>query len=400
MDPNKNPFAPGAGSQPPELAGREAIIHEAQIALSRVIQGRSAQSQILLGLRGVGKTVLLNRIERLAEDTGYLTSYIEARDDTSLAALLYPRVHQVLRKLSLIESAKSKAISALKGLKSFAGAFKLSIGDVAIAYDPEPGVADSGIIEEDLTELFLLVGEAASSSKRGWALLIDEVQYLSQADLSALIAALHRVGQKNLPVIFFGAGLPQLAGMAGEAKSYAERLFTYPEVGALNAESAQKAIRQPIEDEGELIDPEAVEAIAQKTHGYPYFLQEWGFQAWTHANGESITLRDAEAATQAALRRLDEGFFNVRLERLTPKERDYVFAMARLGDGPYRSTEVANRMGESPQSLGPLRARLISKGMVYSPAHGDIAFTVPMFADFLRRNFPDNMIPRAPKNES
>lgn len=400
MDPNKNPFAPGAGSQPPELAGREAIIHEAQIALSRVIQGRSAQSQILLGLRGVGKTVLLNRIERLAEDTGYLTSYIEARDDTSLAALLYPRVHQVLRKLSLIESAKSKAISALKGLKSFAGAFKLSIGDVAIAYDPEPGVADSGIIEEDLTELFLLVGEAASSSKRGWALLIDEVQYLSQADLSALIAALHRVGQKNLPVIFFGAGLPQLAGMAGEAKSYAERLFTYPEVGALNSESAQKAIRQPIEDEGEQIDPEAVEAIAQKTRGYPYFLQEWGFQAWTHANGERITLLDAQAATQAALRRLDEGFFNVRLERLTPKERDYVFAMARLGDGPYRSTEVANRMGESPQSLGPLRARLISKGMVYSPAHGDIAFTVPMFADFLRRNFPDNMIPRSPKDES
>lgn len=399
MDPNKNPFAPGAGSQPPELAGREAIIYEAQIALSRVIQGRSAQSQILLGLRGVGKTVLLNRIERLAEDTGYLTSYIEARDDTSLAALLYPRVHQVLRKLSLIESAKAKAIAALKGLKSFAGAFKLSIGDVGIAYDPEPGVADSGIIEEDLTELFLLVGEAASTSKRGWALLIDEVQYLSQADLSALIAAIHRVGQKNLPVIFFGAGLPQLAGMAGEAKSYAERLFTYPEVGALNSESAQKAIRQPIEDEGEQIDAAAVEAIAQKTHGYPYFLQEWGFQAWTLAKGESITLLDTEAATQAALRRLDEGFFNVRLERLTPKERDYVFAMTSLGDGPYRSTEVANRMRESPQSLGPLRARLISKGMVYSPAHGDIAFTVPMFSDFLRRNFGDNKILRSTKDE-
>lgn len=399
MDPTKNPFAPGAGSQPPELAGRETIISQAQVALSRVIQGRPAQSQILLGLRGVGKTVLLNRIEGLAEDTGYLTSYIEARDDTTLATLIYPRLHQVLRKLSSVESAKAKAIAALKGLKSFAGAFKLTIGDVGIAYEPEPGVADSGIMDEDLTDLFLLVGEAAALSKRGWALLIDEVQYLAQADLSALIVALHRVGQKNLPVIFFGAGLPQLAGMAGEAKSYAERLFTYPEVGALGHESALRAIRQPIEDEGERIEPAAVEAIALKTHGYPYFLQEWGFQAWTMANGDRINLADAEAATHAALRRLDEGFFNVRLERLTPKERDYVFSMASLGDGPYRSTEVANRMKESTQSLGPLRARLISKGMVYSPAHGDIEFTVPMFADFLRRSFGDNGILRTRKSD-
>lgn len=393
MDPTKNPFAPGAGSQPPELAGRQSIIRDAQVALARVIQGRPAQSQILLGLRGVGKTVLLNRVERLAEEAGYLTAFIEARDDVALASLLYPRLHQVLRKLSLVESAKTKSIAALKGLKSFAAAFKVTVGDVSIAYDPDPGVADSGLIEEDLTELFLLVGEAAASSKRGWALLIDEVQYLSQADLSALIVAIHRVGQKNLPIIFFGAGLPQLAGMAGDAKSYAERLFTFPEVGALDVPSAQSAIQQPIHDEGERIDRAAVDSIVHQTHGYPYFLQEWGFQAWNHAqDGQNITLTDVKAANHTALKRLDEGFFNVRLERLTPKERDYVFAMASLGDGPYRSTEVAQRMGESTQSLGPLRARLIGKGMVYSPAHGDIAFTVPMFADFLRRNFADHRL--------
>lgn len=386
MDPTRNPFAPGAGAQPPELAGRESIIQDAKVALSRVIQGRPAQSQMLLGLRGVGKTVLLNRVEGFAEEMGYLTSFIEAREDSPLAVLLYPRLHKVLRRLSMVEAAKSKAVAALQALRSFAGAFKVSVGDVTIAHDPSPGVADSGIIEEDLVDMFLLVGEAAASSNKGWALLIDEVQYLSQADLSALIVALHRVGQKGLPVIFFGAGLPQVAGLAGDAKSYAERLFTYPDVGALSAESAQRAIRQPIEDEGEKIDAEAVEAIAKRTQGYPYFLQEWGFQAWNHAQGQSIHPEDVNAANQAALRRLDDGFFKVRLERLTPKERDYVQAMACLGEGPYRSNDVAQKMGESTQSLGPIRARLISKGMIYSPAYGDIAFTVPMFADFLRRN--------------
>lgn len=388
MDTTRNPFAPGAGTQPPELAGRDAIIDDARIALARVIEGRAAQSQILLGLRGVGKTVLLNRIEQMAEDAGYLTSFIEARDDVSLPTLLYPRLHQVLRKLSFVEAAKAKAIVALGALKSMASKFKVTMGDISIAYDPEPGVADSGIIEEDLTDLFLLVGQAAAASNRGWAVLIDEVQYLKKEDLSALIVALHRIGQKGLPVIFFGAGLPQLAGMAGDAKSYAERLFTYPEVGELPQEAARLAIRQPIETAGEVITPDAVDSIVERTHGFPYFLQEWGFTTWNTARGSEITMSDVDQANAAALRRLDDGFFNVRLERLTPKERDYVLAMASLGDGPYRSTEVARRMGEEIQSLGPLRARLISKGMVYSPAHGDIAFTVPMFAEFIRRSFP------------
>lgn len=393
MDPVRNPFAPGAGSQPPELAGRRAIVDEARIALHRVIQGRSSQSQLLLGLRGVGKTVLLNKIEELALDAGYLTSFIEAPEDRPLPDLLYPKLHQVLRKLSVADAAKAKAVMALRALKSFASAFRVTVGDVSIAYEPEEGTADSGDLDADLSELFLLVGQAAKEAGKGWALLIDEVQYLSGKDLSALIVALHRASQKNLPIIFFGAGLPQLAGMAGDAKSYAERLFTYPTVDALDVDSACHAIRQPVEDEQESIEDPAVAAIVAQTKGYPYFLQEWGFQAWNHAQGERITRMDVESATQAAMRRLDEGFFNVRLERLTPRERDYVYAMASLGTGPYRSNDVAHCLGDTTQSLGPCRAKIISKGMIYSPAHGDIAFTVPMFDDFLRRNFPERVAP-------
>ena len=391
MDPVRNPFVPGAGSQPPELAGRRAIVEEAQVALHRVIQGRASQSQLLLGLRGVGKTVLLNKIEELAQDAGYLTSFIEAPENRPLPDLLYPKLHQVLRKLSVAESAKAKAVAALRALKAFASAFKVTIGDVSIAYEPDEGTADSGDLDSDLAELFLLVGEAARGAARGWALLIDEVQYLSSKDLSALIVALHRTSQKNLPIIFFGAGLPQLAGMAGDAKSYAERLFTYPTVDALDPESARQAIRQPVEDEHEAIEDAAVFAIAERTKGYPYFLQEWGFQAWNHAQGDKITQADVELATTTAMRRLDEGFFNVRLERLTPREREYVYAMASLGEGPYRSNDVAHCLGDTTQSLGPCRAKIISKGMIHSPAHGDIAFTVPMFDEFLRRNFPDRV---------
>ncbi len=390
MDPVRNPFAPGAGSQPPELAGRGRIIDDARVTLQRILAGRSSQSQLLLGLRGVGKTVLLNRIETMAQEQGFVSSFIEAPEDRALPELLYPKLHQVLRKFSLKESAKAKAVAALQALKSFASAFKVSVGDVSIAYEPEVGVADSGNLDDDLTELFLLVGEAAKAAEKGWALLIDEVQYLTDRDLSALIVALHRVNQKNLPIVFFGAGLPQLAAMAGDAKSYAERLFIYPDVDALDLNAASDAIRQPVEDEGESIDYDAVQEIVATTRGYPYFLQEWGFQAWNQAEGGAITKADVMLATTQALRRLDDGFFNVRLERLTPKEREYVFAMASLGHGPYRSTDVANKLGESIQSLGPCRSKIISKGMIYSPAYGDIAFTVPMFDDFIRRNFSNH----------
>jgi hypothetical protein len=387
MDPVRNPFAPGAGSQPPELAGRDAIIADAATALQRAIIGKHGRSQILLGLRGVGKTVLLNKIEELATQYGHVTSFIEAPESKPLTELLYPRLHQVVRQLSLIDSAKASAFQAMRALRAFASVFKISVGDFSISVDPEEGVADSGNLEYDLSDLFLRIGAAAQAAGRGWTLLIDEVQYLNETEYGAVIVAIHRINQKNLPVMFFGAGLPQVAALSGDAKSYAERLFAYPAIGPLSDEAAEEAIRQPIEKEGESISPEALAQIVGKTHGYPYFLQEWGYQTWNAADASPIDREDVASASQAALRRLDEGFFKVRFDRLTPKEREYVIAMAHLGKGPYRSSDVADRLGENVQSLGPRRAKIISKGMIYSPAHGDIAFTVPMFEEYLKRNW-------------
>jgi len=387
MDPIRNPFAPGAGSQPPELAGREEIIAAADAALQRILLGRPAQSQMLLGLRGVGKTVLLNKIEQMAEEHGYLTSFIEAPEDRKLVDLLYPKVHQLLRKLSVMEAARTATHSALRALRSFAGAFKISVGDFDVSVDPEPGVADSGNLEYDVTELFLKVGGAAKAAGRGWVLLIDEVQYLSPDELAALIVAIHRINQKGLPLLIFGAGLPAIAALSGDAKSYAERLFIFPKVDALPPAAAAAAIRQPIEEEGEAINPDVLDKVVAQTRGYPYFLQEWGYQLWNAAQGSPIDTACLPTAEAAALRRLDEGFFKVRIDRLTPKEKEYVVAMARLGAGPYRSADVADMLGEKMTTLGPRRSQIIAKGMIYSPAHGDIAFTVPMFDEYLHRHW-------------
>lgn len=387
MDPVRNPFAPGAGSKPPELAGRDTIIEDASVALKRSISARHARSQMLLGLRGTGKTVLLNTIENLAEDEGFLTSTIEAPEDKPLADLLYPRLQQVLRKLSLVEAAKAKAYEASKALRSFASAFKIQMGDFSVSVDPEPGVADSGNLEYDLSDMFVAVGQAAQAAGKGWCLLVDEVQYLKEDELAALIVAIHKISQKQLPVLFFGAGLPQLAGLSGDAKSYAERLFSYPKVGPLDAVAARHAINGPIEDEGEEITGDALEKLIEVTEGYPYFLQEWGFQAWNTAAHSPITVADIDVANDAALKRLDDGFFQVRFDRLTPKEREYVIAMSELGKGPYRSSDVAEQLGEPVNRLGPRRAQIIAKGMIYSPQYGDIDFTVPMFDDYLRRHW-------------
>lgn len=387
MDPVRNPFAPGAGSQPPELAGRHEIIAAADTALQRVLLGKPAQSQMLLGLRGVGKTVLLNKIEQLAENHGYLTSFIEAPEDKKLVELLYPKVHQVLRKLSLSEAAKAATHQAMRALRSFAGAFKISVGDFEVSVDPEPGVADSGNLEYDLTELFLKVGDAAKAAGKGWVLLIDEVQYLKPVELGALIVAIHRINQKGLPVLLFGAGLPAIAALSGDAKSYAERLFNFPKVDALSNDDAANAIKQPIEEEEETIDDELLGRIISQTQGYPYFLQEWGYQVWNASAQSPFSIDCLELAEAEALRRLDEGFFKVRIDRLTPKEKEYVIAMAGLGAGPYRSSDVADKLGEKLTTLGPRRAQIIAKGMIYSPAHGDIAFTVPMFDEYLKRHW-------------
>jgi len=387
VDPVRNPFAPGAGSRPPELAGRDSILQDATTAIQRALIGKPSRSQMLLGLRGVGKTVLLNKIEEIAEHAGHITSFIEAPEGKSLSELLVPKINQALRKLSLTEQAKSKAHQALRALRSFASVFQLSYGEVSLSVDPEVGVADSGDIESDLAELFIRVGEAAKAAGKAWTLLIDEVQYLRSGDLAALIVALHKISQKDLPVLFFGAGLPQVAALSGDAKSYAERLFHYPAVGPLLRDDAKSAIRQPIENEGESISEDALNEILLKTRGYPYFLQEWGYQCWNIAQSTQIELSDASQAAVEATRRLDDGFFKVRFDRLTPKEREYVIAMAQIGPGPYRSSDIATALNETHQSLGPRRAQIISKGMIFSPSHGDIAFTVPMFNDYLIRNY-------------
>ena len=341
---------------------------------------------MLLGLRGTGKTVLLNHIAKLAREHQALTVMIEAPETGELPRQLVPRLLKVLRKLSVSEKAKALTHSAMRALRSFAGAFRVEVAEVGISVDPEPGSADSGLLDMDLPELLERIGRAAQADGRAVVLMIDEVQYLSQEELGAVITALHRTNQEGLPLLFFGAGLPQIAGLAGDAKSYAERLFRYEDIGALSEVDASAAIREPITAEGEAIDAAAVRAIVSETGGYPYFLQEWGYQVWNAATMSPIDASTVEEATALALKRLDSGFFKVRMDRLTPKEREYVNAMADLpGEGPYRSGDVAEALGEPATRMGPRRQAIIRKGMIYSPAHGDIAFTVPGFKDYLRR---------------
>lgn len=388
MDPVTNPFAPGAGSRPPALVGREELEQAATVALKRIKAGRHAKSAMLLGLRGVGKTVLLVRILEIAEGEGYLTSLIEAPEDRRLAGLFVPKMRSLLYKLSGVEKARYVANRALGALRNFASAFKVSYGDLEVGVQAQPGLASSGDLETDFPELLVLLGEASKAAEKPVAILIDEVQYLSEHDLGALIVALHRISQRGLPLIFFGAGLPQLAALSGEVKSYAERLFDYPAVGALSASSAGEAIRLPIESAGESIDSEALRIIVDRTEGYPYFLQEWGSHTWSVADISPITVAHVEAASVSAIAALDRSFFRVRFDRLTPREQEYLRAMAELGHGPHRSGDIASELGIPVTSAGPLRTALIRKGMIWSPSHGDTAFTVPMFHEYMVRAMP------------
>lgn len=388
MDPTRNPFSPGAGARPPELAGREAIVESATIALQRIARGRQEKSQMLLGLRGVGKTVLLNRIGQIAEEMGAIVVTLEAPEGQRLAAFLAPALKSVLLKLSRVEQARDLAQRALGALRGFASAFTVSIGEIDVAIAPET-VADSGNLEVDLPELMTCVGKAAQAAGKTVVILLDEVQYLSEEDLRGLIVAMHRIAQRGWPAILFGAGLPQVAALAGEAKSYAERLFDYPAVGPLLPDAARTALLDPIEEEGEAIDNEALNRILTITEGYPYFLQEWGKHSWNTAKQSPIQASDVEQASTLATEALDRSFFRVRFDRLTPREQDYLRAMASLGAGPLRSGDIAEVLGISVQSAGPLRSGLIRKGMIWSPAHGQTAFTVPMFDAFMVRAMPE-----------
>lgn len=351
------------------------------------MNGKSARSIMLLGLRGTGKTVLLNEIGRNAEEAGLLVSRVESPEGERLARLLYPEMRKVMRSLSGVEAAKSMATRGLKGLRNFASVFNIEVAGVSIGVEAEdePGLADSGDLQYDLPDLFMLIGKAAQAAGRGWLLLIDEVQYLSESDLRALIVSLHRMAQDGMPVLLVGAGLPQIARLAGEAKSYAERLFLFPAVGPLDPSSAAQAVEKPIVEEEASIGPDALTAIVDRTRGYPFFLQEWASVVWNNAEGPSITLSDVEESYAETLALLDDGFFKVRIDRLTKAEVQFVKAMAHLGDGPYAMADIAKAMGRTLNSLGPARANIISKGMIYSTDHGYLDFSVPLFAEFMRR---------------
>jgi len=391
MDRIHNPFSPGAGSPPPELAGRDGILDQARVLLGRAQVGRPEKSLLLTGLRGVGKTVLLNEIEHLAQGGGYRTILVEALENKSMAVLLIPHLRRLLFELDRTAGAGNKVRRAVGVLKSFISGVKVKVGEVEFGLDiePEQGAADSGDLEVDLPNLFTAVAEAAQERKAALAVLIDEIQYFSLPELSALIMALHKMQQRQLPLVLIGAGLPILPGLAGESKSYAERLFNFPAIGPLAESDAAKALRDPIEEAGEAIDPAALQEVFRLTRGYPYFLQEWGYQAWNQAGASPITLQDVREATELVARRLDENFFRVRFDRLTPREKQYLRAMAELGPGPHRTADIAGALKARITSLGPVRASLIRKGMIYSPAHGEMAFTVPLFDGFMRRAIPE-----------
>jgi len=390
MDNIKNPFSPGAGSPPPELAGRDGILAQARVLLGRVKAKRPEKSLLLTGLRGVGKTVLLNEIERIAQAAGYRTILVEAHEGKSLAVLLAPHLRRLLFDLDRMAGAGDKVRRGLGVLKSFVGAIKVKVGDIDIGLDIEPvkGDADSGDLEVDLPSLFVAVAEAAEDRGVGVAVLIDEIQYFSASELSALIMAMHKMQQRQLPLVLVGAGLPILPGLAGESKSYAERLFSFPDIGPLPAPDAVKALNDPVVAAGEAFEPGALNAIFEVTKGYPYFLQEWGYQVWNHAVASPITQSTVAESSALVSRRLDENFFRVRYDRLTPREKMYLRAMAELGAGPYRTGDIADTMKVKINTLGPVRSSLIKKGMVYSPSHGDMAFTVPLFDEFMRRAIP------------
>ncbi len=390
MDPVTNPFSPGAGSPPSELVGRDPIISQAKILLGRVKNKRPEKSMLLTGLRGVGKTVLLNEIERIARGQDYRTIFIEAHENKALGPLLAAPLRGLLYDLDRMEGVKRKVRRGLSVLRSFISALQLTFSDITIGLDieGEKGCADSGDLEIDLPDLFIAIGEAAEERRSAIAIFIDEIQYLSKKELGALIMAMHKVQQRQLPIILLAAGLPILPGLAGDSKSYAERLLSFPNVGALSQQDAMRALKEPAANAGVEFEQKALEEIFRLTKGYPYFLQEWGYQAWNLAETSPITLKIAKSATSSVIPRLDKNFFRVRFDRLTPSEKNFLRAKAQLGKGCHRIGDIADLLATKANALSPVRAKLIKKGMIYSPSYGDIDFTVPLFGEFMIRAMP------------
>ncbi len=391
MDRIRNPYAPGAGTPPPELVGRDEIREDVRVALERVRIGRSSKNVVMVGLRGVGKTVLLDRMREDAEKSGFYTLQIEAPENRSLPAIIAPQLSAVLLQLSTRQKSKQLAEKALRVLAGFINAVKVKYHDVEISLNVEPefGLADTGDLEYDLRELFASVGNAAQADRNCVAIFLDELQYVKEPELAALISTFHFIAQRKLPIVMVGAGLPQVRGQLGRAKSYAERMFDFPQIGALSHQDAKTAIAKPASDEGVEFEPAAIGKLIDESECYPYFLQSWGKYVWNVADSSPITVEAVELASDLAVADLDVNFFLVRFDRLTQWEKRYLRAMAQLGKGPHRSGDVAQQLRRGVTSVGKIRSNLIAKGMIWSPSHGDTAFTVPMFDQFMIRIMPE-----------
>jgi hypothetical protein len=390
MDPVANPFRPGAGTPPAELAGRDELLRDAAIALARLRSGNFSKSRILTGLRGVGKTVLLNRIRQEAEKEGMVCIRLEAPEGRSLPSLLAPGLRTALLKLDRMRAASEGAKRALRALAGFAKSMKLTYRDLDLKLDieAEPGLADAGNLEDSLPELLVAAGHAAREKDSLVVIFIDELHVIETRELAALVMALHVASQDLLPITLVGAGLPQIPARMGEAKTYAERLFDFPRVGPLDPAAAERALRIPAQQYQVEFTPEAVEEILRVTDGYAYFLQEWGKHSWDVAQESPITLEDVRRGSDEARTALDENFFSVRFGQLTAKQKQYLRAMAELGPGPHRSGDIAAALGKKVAAVAMTRDQLIAKGMIFSPVFGETAFTVPLFDDFMKRILP------------
>jgi len=396
MKAERNPYTPNAGAVPPVIAGREDLEKRFSVLLSRVLNGRSEQSMIVTGLRGVGKTVLLEQFRKVAEAQNWVVidREINKHEEDDFRRSLTGWMHSALLRLSPKERWSERLKTALGVLRSFSLSVdpegRLSGGiDVEIQH----GYADQGVLQQDVTDLFVAVGEAAKEHKRGIILLLDEIQFLTPAQLEAIIAGLHKTIQRGFPVTLVGAGLPQIPELAGDAKSYAERLFVFPQIGNLTPDQARLALEEPAREEGVTWTGPALDLAIAQTEGYPYFLQELGYAAWQVAHDNVITEDDVRQALPVYESKLDSSFFRVRLDRATELQRAYLRVMASLGSEPQKAADVAAIMGRTSSQVAPARAELVNMGLLYTPQHGYAAFTVPQFDRFMKRAMPTFTIP-------
>jgi hypothetical protein len=398
MRPHDNPYTPNAGARPPALVGREAEMVAFDVLLDRMRRGHSEQSMLITGLRGVGKTVLLNEFERRARDRSWITSEAEITRTVEFG----PRIGQLARRVLLEIAPRERWLDRAQRAARVLRSFQVTVspdGSVTAGFEVDAleGLADSGQLADDLTDLFIALGEAAQEQDSGVVFLFDEVQFLSTVEFEALIAALHKTVQRQLPITLVGAGLPQLPRLAGEAKSYAERLFHFPRIGQLPREYAGRALTEPAESLRVAYTPDAVAEIVRYTEGYPYFLQEYGKIVWDLTSESPIDLDAVIYAQQAVEAKLDANFFRVRAERTTELELQYMRAMAELGPEPQQAKDVAALLDRTSEQLGPTRSRLIEKGLLYTPGHGLAAFTVPQFDRYMRRAHELKVAPPRPR---